>query len=206
MEQTLTTRLTRFLPSRTTLDLRAELGIKSYLRPDEKEFFGEDGDQALVQGLGGLKLAQSLGRDTGLQLEYTRQHSFTGQSRFIRDLLYDTDDELFNDRYSYQGQTLGLTLKHLGRWATRTQLRGQLGSRDYIQRLALDLDGVPLGLDQTRRDRWQSLEAELVRPFQPSRGPALELTLHWLYRRTSSNDPYYDAGANTYSTGLQCSF
>lgn len=206
LEQNASARLTRFLPSRTTLDLRAELGVKSYLRRGEGEFLGAKRGQHLVQGLGGLKLAQSLGGRTGLQLEYTRQHSFTGQGRFILGQLFDFADELFNDRYSYQGQTLGLTLKHLGLWATQLELGGQLGSRDYIQRLALDLEGFPISFDQTRRDRWHSLELELVRPLQHSKAPGLELSLRWSYRRTNSNDPYYDAGVNTYSAGLEYAF
>lgn len=206
VEQSASARLTRFLPSRTTLDLRAELGVKSYLRRGEEEFAGAGRGRHLVQGTGGLKLAQSLGERTGLQLEYTRQHSFSGQSRFIRGPLYDFEDELFNDRYSYQGQTLGLALKHLGLWGSQLELGGQLGARDYVERLALDLDGFPLGLDQKRRDRWQLLELELIRFFQPASGPGLELGLHWSYRRTNSNDPYYDAGVNTYSVGLEYAF
>jgi hypothetical protein len=231
VEQSASARLTRFLPSRTTLDLRAELGIKSYLRRGEvsppvptltsagpeiwinsymeqEEVFppGADRGRHLVQGSGGLKLAQSLGERTGLQLEYTRQHSFSGQGRFLFGPLYDFDDELFSDRYSFQGQSLGLRLKHLGRWGAQLELGGQLGSRNYIERLALDLEGFPLGLDQKRRDRWQLLDLELVRFFQPARGPGLELGLHWSYRRTNSNDPYYDAGVSTYSAGLEYAF
>lgn len=205
-EQSANARLTRFLPSRTTVDLRAELGVKSYLRRGEVFLPGADRGRHLVQGSGDLKLAQSLGQRTGLQLEYTRQHSFSGQGRFLFGPLYDFDDELFSDRYSYQGQTLGLTLKHLGLWDSQLELSGQLGSRNYVERLALDLDGFPLGLDQKRRDRWQLLKLELIRFFQPARGPGLELGLHWSYRRTNSNDPYYDAGVNTYSAGLQTSF
>lgn len=206
VEQRATARLTRFLPSRTTLDLRAELGVKSYLRRGEEMFLDAERGRHLVQGSGGLKLAQSLGARTGLQLEYVRQHSFSGQGRFLFGPLYDFDDELFSDRYSYQGQTLGLTLKHLGLWTTQLELGGQLGSRDYVERLALDLDGFPLSLDQKRRDRWQLLELELVRFFQFASGPGLELGLHWSYRRTDSNDPYYDAGVNTYSASLEYAF
>ncbi len=206
LEQNAYFRLTRFLPSRTTVDLRAELGVKSYLQRGEEFLPGADRGRHLVQGAGGLKLAQSLGGRTGINLDYTRQHSFSGQGRFLFGPLYDFDDELFSDRYSYQGQTLGLTLKHLGLWGSQLELNGQLGSRDYVERLALDLEGFPLSLDEKRRDRWRQLEVELVRYFQPARGPGFEVGLHWSRRRTNSNDPYYDARVNTYSVSFEYAY
>lgn len=206
VEQNANARLTRFLPSHTTVDLRAEVGIKSYLRHGEEFLPGAKQGRHLVQGSGGLRLAQSLGAGTGINLDYTRQHSFSGQGRFLFGPLYDFDDELFSDRYSYQGQTLGLTLKHLGLWGSQLELNGQLGSRHYVERLALDLDGFPLSLDEKRRDRWRQLEVELVRYCQPARGPGFEAGLHWSHRRTNSNDPYYDAAVNTYSASLEFSY
>ncbi|MCC7261140.1 MAG: hypothetical protein IT369_01330 [Candidatus Latescibacteria bacterium] len=206
VEQNAAARLTRFLPSRTTVDLRAELGVKSYLRRGEGVLPGAERGRHLVQGSGGIRLAQSLGAGTGINLDYTRQHSFSGQGRFLLGPLYDFDDELFSDRYSYQGQTLGLTLKHLGLWGSQLELDGQLGSRDYVERLALDLNGLPLSLDEKRRDHWQLVELELVRFFQPARSPGFEAGLHWSHRRTNSNDPYYDARVNTYSLSLEYSY
>jgi hypothetical protein len=205
-EQALTGQLTGFLPSRTTLDVRTELGVKSYLRPGVEALTGVARGRNLVEGTARLKLAQSLGSRAGLQLEYSRQHRLAGASRSVVDALLDPEGELFSDRYAYDGNTIGTTLKYLGPWGTELELGAGRGVRDFVDRLALDQQGMPLGLGQTRLDRWHAFDVGVDRLFTVGAGTPVEADLGWHREVTGSNDPYWDADANTYSLGLRYTF
>ena len=206
-------RLSFFLPSRTTVDLRSEVGVKSYLRGvGEEEIAGlaarSGKGRHLVQWVGRLKGAQSLGASTGVQLEYSRRQNIAGQSRYVLGEIYNPEDDLFDDRYSYTGDRVASTVKHLGIWSTEWSLRGSLERRHYSGRPALDLDGFLLADGQTRRDDRKSVSLSLGRTFFPLEGllGQLDARLQWSYRHIDSNDPYYTAGTNTYLTSLRFTF
>ena len=91
-EQHLDAQLTHYLPSRTTLQLNGELGLKSYLQET-----GQPSRNPLLWGAH-LKAAQSLGANLGLQLAWHHQGILTGQSRYADWFWYDPN-ELFDDRY-----------------------------------------------------------------------------------------------------------
>ena len=211
-EQSLFAQISRFLPSRTTLQAGAELGLKTYLRDAAVE---EDGIEAragsgrnLVQLVGRAKVAQSLAQSAGLQAEYVLRANLSGSSRFADTQLYNPDDDLFDDRFAYEGHALNARLKYLAGAGLLLEAGASWEKRTYPGRPALDLDGFLLASEASRRDTRRSLSLGAGRSFFPRSGLASEvrLNLRWRYADTASNDPYYDAAAQTYSVGAELDF
>ncbi|MEW6749399.1 MAG: hypothetical protein AB1505_00285 [Candidatus Latescibacterota bacterium] len=199
-EQLVSAQLSRSLPTRTTLQLHGEVGVKTFARSD-------GGARHLAQAALRAKVAQSLTERTGLQLEYLRRASLTGRGRYARTEIYDPDDELFDDRYTYSADEVRATLKHLA-WGLQAQASGHYGKRRYEDRPALDLDGFLIGPDTMRRDTRRGLALEAERTFRPSgpRAPEVRLQAEWLYTDVDSNDPYYQTVSQVYSAGVQIGF
>ena len=96
-EQHLDAQLTHYLPSRTTLQLNGELGLKSYLQET-----AQPSRNPLLWGTR-LKAAQSLGPNLGLQLAWHHQDILSGQSRHADWLWYDPN-RLLDDPYKTKAQ------------------------------------------------------------------------------------------------------
>ena len=211
-EQSLFAQVSRFLPSRTTLQAGAELGLKTYLRDPAA---AEDGIEAragsgrnLVQLVGRAKAAQSLAQSAGLQAEYILRANLSGSSRFADTQLYNPDDDLFDDRFAYEGHTLSARLKYLAHAGLLLEAGASWEKRTYPGRPALDLDGFLLANEASRRDTRRSLSLGAGRSFFPQSGLTSEirLNLQWRYADTASNDPYYDSDSQTYSVGVELDF
>ena len=87
-EQHLDAQLTHYLPTRTTLQLNGELGLKSYLQETT-----QSNRNPLLWGTR-LKAAQSLGPNLGLQLAWHHQGILAGQSRHADWFRYDPNEIL----------------------------------------------------------------------------------------------------------------
>ena len=232
-EQHLDAQLTHYLPTRTTLQLNGELGLKSYLQET-----AQPSRNPLLWGTR-LKAAQSLGPNLGLQLAWHHQGILAGQSRYADWFWYDPNkffgdpyktkakwynpdelykkkapskaywydpDELFEDRYSYGGDQWSATLKYLAPLDCELETSLQSESRLYSQRPAYDLAGVLTGgsTTETRHTARLGLARSFYLDSAPFREMALEL--EWLYRSVASNDAFYDADAHAYSVGVQFGF
>ena len=92
LEQHLDAQLTHYLPTRTTLQLNGELGLKSYLQET-----AQPSRNPLLWGTR-LKAAQSLGPNLGLQLAWHHQDIFAGQSLYAGWFRYDPN-EIFDEFY-----------------------------------------------------------------------------------------------------------
>ena len=97
-EQHLDAQLTHYLPSRTTLQLNGELGLKSYLQETT-----QSNRNPLLWGTR-LKAAQSLGPNLGLQLAWHHQGILTGQSRHADWFRYDPN-EIFDELYETKAKS-----------------------------------------------------------------------------------------------------
>lgn len=208
VEPTAWAEVSRFLSSGTTLVAGTRAGIKAYLRDSTADSTSvwsrsaSSGSQVLASVW--LKVAQSLGRNSGLQLQYWRQSLWTGQSRYRQPDDYAPVDELFDDDYGYSGPAWRVTLKHL-----RDRFEGVLiagrAKRHYEGRPALDLDGLPLG--ETRADRRANLRLRMSRHiFTPV--PATDAILRFEASAISvaSNDLFYDTAMRLLSLTLEVGF
>jgi hypothetical protein len=204
-------RWSRTLRPGTSLQLRAELATKSYLReadPDlltEALFGSTHRDRHLVQWEGGIRVGQSLADWAGLQLEASRRQNLGGSGRLDASIIA-TDDDLFDDRFNYEGQNLGARLKVLGDWGSEISVGARHETRDFIDRVAYDLDGYSLGT--TRSDTRLSLNLGVQKTFWLDNPwlSEISLQLDLMRRDADSNDPYYDAASHTVTTGIQIGF
>ena len=205
-------RWSRTLRPGTSLQLRSELATKSYLRETDPDLltevlFGSTArDRHLVQWEGGVRIGQSLADWAGLQLEASRRQNLTGPGRLDAAIL-DTDDDLFDDRFSHEGQSLGARLKILGDWGSEISVGAHHEHRDFVDRVAYDLEGYSLGT--MRSDTRLSLNLGVQKTIWFDDNPWLSeinVQLDLVRRDTDSNDPYYDAASHTVTTGLQIGF
>lgn len=211
-DQTAFFKLSRSLPSLTTIQIYSALGLKTYAQNTQTNSTSlperSDPSRNLLQWVGRFKIAQSLGSYTGLQIEYRKRTNLTGQSRYTNITLYNPNDDLFGDRYSYQGDTISTTLKHIAPANIILESSGRLEHRQYTNRLALDQENLPLASGATRKDKRQTLKLAASKDVHLAHGPAksVRLQLEWLYHHNASNDFYYNADENTYTAGLNFTF
>ncbi|MDE2814479.1 MAG: hypothetical protein OXM01_15730 [Gemmatimonadota bacterium] len=230
-EQHLDAQLTHYLPTRTTLQLNGELGLKSYLQET-----AQPSRNPLLWGTR-LKAAQSLGPNLGLQLAWHHQGILAGQSRYADWFWYDPNklfddpyktkakwydpdelykaqfkaywydpDELFEDRYSYSGDQWSATLKYLAPLNCELAASFHRESRLYSQRPAYDLAGVLTGESTTETRRTARLGLARAFYLDSTLFREIAFELEWLYRSVASNDAFYDADAHAYSVGIQFGF
>ena len=231
LEQHLDAQLTHYLPSRTTLQLNGELGLKSYLQQT-----AQSSRNPLLWGTH-LKAAQSLGPNLGLQLAWHHQDILAGQSRYADWFWYDPNklfddpyktkaywydpdelykaqskaywydpDELFEDRYSYSGDQWSATLKYLAPLNSELAASFYRESRLYSQRPAYDLAGGLTGESTTETRHTARLGLARAFYLNSTLFQEIALELEWLYRSVASNDAFYDADARAYSVGVQFGF
>ena len=166
-------------------------------------------NDAQAQATAWLKVAQSVATRTGLQLQYTRQALLAGGTRYRRPEEYDPVEELFDDGYSRSGYELRATIKHQGAAGFDLLATARRARRLYEGRPALDLDGLPVGVGQNRRDTRTGLLVRLDRDLTahaPVHLANLVLRLEWSLLAVDSNDPYYDTSTRVYSAALRLGF
>ena len=208
VEPTAWAEISRFLASGTTFVAGTEAGVKAYVRNSTADstsvWSRSSGSGSQILASMWLKVAQSLGAGTGLQLRYSLRSLWTGQSRYRQADDYEPVDELFDDDYGHDGPALRMTLKHLRR-RFEAVLIGEAARRHYEGRPALDLDGLPLG--ETRSDRRTSLRLRLSREIHAP-APATDAALKFdaSVGSVSSNDPFYDTSMRLLSLTLEVGF
>lgn len=195
-ESSLRFEASRFLRTRTTLQAGIEPATKVYLHAagDSTAAYPRP-EGGRLQGLTTIwfRLAQGLGRATGLQLEYRRQGS-TGVDPYPSGETFDPTAELFDDAYGQHGSRVRAALRHQGQ-GFEVRATAHRERRRYDRRPAFDLEGTPLATGDTRRDtRTSGLLAAEYR-LDWTRRLTLELVvgLEASIEQVDSNDPYYDA-------------
>ena len=213
VEQSIFGQLKRSWQTGTSLQVRGDLGVKTYAR----EATGDSSDAIFrTRGGGGsiqaqallrVRIAQAVARGTGLQMEFLRRVNVYGHNRYTELENYDGEENPFDDRYSYGGREIRGTLKHLGS-VVRVEVTGRYVWRDYEDRPALDLDGAVVDLGILRQDRRKSLQFEVEKVLSLPGMWLREVGLQakWLYLDVDSNDPYYSAATQVYSVGLRLGF
>lgn len=213
LEQTASIRLSRFFQTRTTLQLQGNVGLKTYTQATNPDSVGgnvltrSSDTRTLAQVTVGVKVAQSLARYTGLQLEYIRRVTLAGRNRYEALEGYNTDDELFDDRYSHEGQEFRTKLKYATNSDFSVEVMGRYVKREYDGRPALDLNGFIIHPDLMREDTLRSVSVKSSKAFRFSTGwlQQTTITAEWLFTQIASTDSYYDTSGQIFSVGLQLS-
>ena len=171
-------KLSKFLPSRTTLQADVQFGYK--LR-----------DSAESQVVFGLQVAQSLTRNTGLSLRYQARINTTAQQGALSAILRSlTDEDILNSRYDYGGHRFTAKLTQQLPAQARVIAEGGYEVRDYTDEYALDLDGNVLSNAVLRSDRFSFLDVDLELPLTQT----FTTVFAYGFTNMQSNDVYYDYG------------
>jgi hypothetical protein len=170
--------VSKFLPSRTTLQADAQFGYK--LR-----------DASESQVVLGLQVAQSLTRNTGLSLRYQARINTTAQQDLLSAILRSlTDEDMLNSRYDYGGHRFTSKLTQQLPAQTRLLIEGGYETRSYSDEFALDLDGNLLLGALLRKDRISFLDVDLELPLTQK----LTTLLGYGFTHLQSNDAFYNYG------------
>jgi len=132
-----------------------------------------------------------------VQLENGARYSYDLGELFS----YSSEDDLFDDPYSYGGHEIGAALTQLLPW----QITAKLGY-DYLLKNydyeALDLSGEPLASGDMRKDTRNIFWLSLTKKMLFIRRMQVSFDLYFL--ENDSNDPYfnYDNTVFTFGTGM----
>jgi len=208
-------RASRFFNSGTTAMLEVDLLFKRY-DPDASQRPVDElpemvtlgtgtGQQAVVR----LRLAQAVTPVTGISLELSRRQVLQSSVRYIGtgSGIYYSDEELFDDVFGYESNSLSLEIKQRLPWGMQLQLGGAVMEKAYPERLAFDLEGVPYPDGRLRSDNRSSAWISVQRSWSPGAGlPLLKLALDGYLLNNGSNDPYYHYDSSGLSLGLSFDF
>jgi hypothetical protein len=192
------------LSDRTALGADVTYGHKGYTmeRLPAPEAF-QSGSPHKDQIALGLRLSRSLSPSAGVNVQYLLRLNPSPAGRYQPGLGtgYAEDDDLFDDRYDYEGHEISGGASQLLPLGAKLTVEAAYLIKNYRGKPALDLDGLPLGRD--RRDRRRSLSAGVEMPL----GVSMELDLWYAYGTNVSNDPFYAyRGNHAFSIGLSREF
>ena len=156
-----------------------------------------------------VRVAQSLGLHTGISIEHSRRWNPTKGNRYIsgQESGYMTDNELFDDRYSFESSEWSAILTQQFPWSITTRLGADIHLKEYPDIPALDLEGALVVPLQTRHDKKRSLWISFQKKFELTKAPKVViLAINCAYINNNSNDTYYQYGGYSISTGLGLGF
>ncbi len=178
VDHNLSAQVSKFLPSRTTLQADAQFGYK--LR-----------DAAESQVVLGLQVAQSLTPNTGLSLRYQARINTSSQEDLLSVILRSlTDEDLLNSRYDYGGHRFSSKLTQQLPAQTRLLVEGGYEIRTYTDEFALDFEGNLTSGIEMRKDRFSFLDVDLELPLTQK----WTTSLGYGFTHMRSNDVYYNYG------------
>jgi hypothetical protein len=195
------------LPTRTTMILDAELGLRSYTSSDTSGVIAGMGTMSGRQMSGATQLAvsmragQPIFERTGLSLSAKYQWNLRKGSRTLslnNGLI--SDDELFDDHYAYEGLQTSLMVTQVVDESMILRLTGGLQSRLYSSLPAYDVEGYQIA--DHRTDTRSYLSFTLQKTFDSGfvLGASYDLI------RNVSNDPFYTYQNNAISLNFTIPF
>jgi len=156
----------------------------------------------VLQLSGSLRIAQSVAAKTGVALEAAVQRNPAGGSRVLsgQDSGYETNDELFDDPYSYDMEEVSLELTQILPWSSSLKLGGSYTFKRY-DRPVYDLEGNILE-GTVRKDTLPAVWASLEKTFSiKGVTRSMQVYIHYLYLNNDSNDAYYSYTNSITSVG-----
>jgi len=179
--------------TRTSVILRASLGAKLYDMAISDSVLSArgrnrtDGSAAeAVQAWTSIRIAQGITEHTGFSLTAQIQRNIRNNSASLAGTTQlISDEELFDDRYGYEGWTLSAMLTEVVWEGTRLRLAYTTQQKDYVLLPAFDLDGIQIS--DLRNDRRSTTMLALEHDF--SFGSIQAVYEHIMNR---SNDPLFD--------------
>lgn len=162
------------------------------------------------QFIGSIKVGQSLTAKTGLSVECLRRISLTNSARYSSATgevwTYNTEDELYDDPYGYEGHAISTSLTQMLPWRTTVKMGYNYLIKDYAVQ-AFDLEGesfaAPVNREDTRSYLWLSIDKKFLRK---SAFRNVRFFMDFYYMKNDSNDPYYNYDNSVFTFGSGFSF
>lgn len=222
-------RVSWFLPTKTSLIFYSRIGLKDYEsqtvtttsdlseggmgrgpghgRNPGSVVISEYQTPTTSQLIASVKLGQSITTNTGLSIQVLRRLQLEEGARYSYDIgeffSYSSEDELFDDPYSYEGYEMGTALTQLLPW----QVTAKLGYDHLIKNYdyeAINLTGDPLISGEERKDTrdvfWMSLNKSMLW-FRN-----MQFSIDFYYVKNDSNDPYFNYDNSVFTFGTSMSF
>lgn len=205
--------LTNFFPSRTTLALEANLGIKSYTNaPPETTVINpgmgrgkstiKDNNPSVIQLAGNIRIAQSIFDETGLSIAGGYQKNIQQETRYLSSGYIISDDDLFDDNYGYEGPSFEATLTQVLPWLMMGKVSFNFMNKNYVNRPAYDLsDNIK---SNERIDNVYMVSLILEKEFNLLNG--FTISLMYDYIRNVSNDDFYNYKNNVWAISFDLGF
>lgn len=213
LENYIFAQLMNFLPSRTTLALEANLGVKTYINapPETTQVTSgmgkgksviKDNKPSVMQISSNARIAQSLFDETGLSLAVGYQKNLLQETRYLSSGYIISDDDLFDDNYGYEGPSLEATLTQILPWSMMTKISYTFMNKNYVNRPAYDLlDNIK---SNERVDNVSAISIILEKEFGWFNGFAVSLMYDYI--RNKSNDDFYDYKNNVFAISFDLGF
>jgi hypothetical protein len=194
-------KLAFMLPTRTSLFLRAAFGYRSYTNPDASTGMDESDRQAEA----GIHLGQSLGRNTGLQLDYAYLFALDDAGVLTRLLTLEQFSYL-GESFLFSGHQATVGLKHRFGTGSTLGINLRFESRAYAGWPAIDRQGRLTGEDRIDRrlapGGYLSHTLWSRRKDSPACAPDIHLGIKYRFISQWSNSDWYDTSAHQASLSL----
>lgn len=168
---------------------------------------GESAQEGVFQMTASLRAAQSLTSRTGLAVEVMAQRNFNDGSRIMtgQDSGYESNDELYDDPYSYNQTELGIELTQMLPWQSQLKAGVLWGVKSY-ERPVYTLEGEIIE-GSSREDRPRILSLSLSKSLAVGAlAKSLVLSLDYVLVDNRSNDDYYRYRASVSRLGIDWHF
>jgi len=198
LEPRVETRLQRFLPSRTTLELRLDAGSKVFTDPLAARLWGTGEDPVTGQLTVGGRVARGFGERTSAWLDGEARISLADFPHVVREDVYDSP---LLDAYANHGARLEAAARRLLPWQIWLEGGGAYGVWGYGEIEFSSVEGAT-----HRSDRITQAYLSLDRQFNlpGSRRVKASLWLGWTDQR--SDIPLYELSGPAVTTSLAWSF
>jgi len=210
--------------TRTSLILEVDLGYKSFAG---QEIFTSSGGgrgngrmaeshtttttseiPSMGQAIFLARIAQSLFEKVGIYAQYRKQMSLTESTTYKNLDSYYQDEELFDDPFSYESESVSSQLTWMLPWSMKLQIGGSIISKNYISEQAFSSAEDTLGLGGIRLDDRSSYYLNFSKTFYLNKNwlNSLQFNINYSYIRNESNSYWYDYKNAVFGGGIQWKF
>jgi len=202
------TRVTGYLPSKTTLSIESDLVIKTYTEIFEmgsgqgrhgQSRMRSSSNESVIQIAVSGRIAQSMFELTGLSGGVKYQKNITDESRFVSTGTVLSVNDVFEDYYAYEGPVVDVSITQGLPWNIMANVSVSYQYKKYRNHPAYDLNQVEISGE--RIDKVTAVALSLEKDFNN-----LGFGIYYTYLNNISNDAYYNFRNNVFTVGLNAGF
>ncbi|KAA3610070.1 MAG: hypothetical protein D8M58_07465 [Calditrichaeota bacterium] len=154
------------------------------------------------------RVTQSLHNKVGIYLQYRRQFSLTDRTNFLNSNNFYQDEELFDDPFSYESESVSSQLTWVLPWFMKVKIGGSLLSKNYISEQAYTSSQDTSAEGGIRLDERKYYYLKLSKTLHLKKDwvKSLHFNLDYSYIRNESNSYWYDYKNAVIGGGIQWNF